>query len=81
MIETIPMTYILILADKYYFSYDLEGDFNLDEHELRNNITLLYMDLPISVRMRIGHQFSSTEEMKGFFHSCSFLEEDCNNER
>ena len=80
MIETIPMTYILILADKYYFSYDLEGDFNLDEHELRNNITLLYMDLPISVRMRIGHQFSSVGGPKGFFHTCSFLEEDCNNE-
>ena len=68
------------MVDYYYFSYDLAADFILDENELRNNITLLYMDLPISVRMRIGHQFSSGGGMKGLFHSCSFLEEDCNSE-
>ena len=67
-------------AELYNFSYNLALDFNLDENELRNNITLLYMELPKAVRMQIGHQFS-TGSLKGFFHSCLFLEEDCNKER
>ena len=62
------------------FSYDLTADFNLDENELRNNITLMYMELPKALRIRIGHQFSSGGFQKGFMHSCTFLENDCNND-
>ena len=65
-----------------FHSYDLEADFELDANELRNNITLLYMELPKNVRMQIGHQFGPVGfSSGGFFQSCSFIEVNCNNER
>ena len=40
----------------------------------------MYMELPKALRIRIGHQFSSGGFQKGFMHSCTFLENDCNND-
>ena len=63
--------------------YDLGQDFLIDEDKLTNDITLLYMNLSKALRIRIGHQFAtkSMTTTNGFVHSCTFLEEDCNNER
>lgn len=71
-------------SDWHHNDFDLAADLNLDENELRNNITLMYMKLPKAVRARVGHQLgwdSIDWGVKGLLHSCSFLEEDCNNER
>lgn len=65
--------------------YDLAQDFLINEYKLKNDITLLYMNLSKALRIRIGHPFSTENGIetgtKGFVHSCTFLEEDCNNER
>ena len=67
----------------WIFSYtdNLEEDLKLDEDELRNNITLKYMELPKAVRIYIGHQLSEDQGMKGLLISCSFIGENCKNAR
>ena len=58
----------------------------LDENDLSHDITLMYMQLPKSERALIGHKFGKTElvpgySLNGLFIKCSFMEEDCNDER
>ena len=53
---------------------------------MRHNVTLMYMQLPKSERILIGHKFGKTELIhgqiiNGLFVKCSFMEEDCNDER